>query len=63
MTKGAEYRKHAQEGRALARNVQNEEHKAQLLKMAQAFSKVISPTDRCSAWTAKANILAANVKR
>ena len=39
MFRAVEYRKHAQECRVLARNVQNEEHKKQLLKMAEAWDK------------------------
>jgi len=37
MSKSTEHRKHAQECRALAHNVQNDEHRAQLLKMAAAW--------------------------
>ena len=46
MSKAAEYRKHAQECRALARNVQNEEHKNQLLKMAQAWDSFAGEHER-----------------
>jgi len=46
MPKGAEYRKHAQECRALARNVQNEEHKNQLLKMAEAWDSFAGEHER-----------------
>ena len=46
MSKAVEYRKHAQECRALARNVQNEEHKGQLLKMAQAWDSFATQHER-----------------
>ena len=46
MSKAAEYRKHAQECRALARNVQNEEDKNQLLKMAQAWDSFAGEHER-----------------
>ena len=46
MTKGVEYRKHAQECRALARNVQNEGHKLQLLKMAEAWDSFAVERER-----------------
>ena len=46
MSKGVEYRKHAQECRALARNVQNEEHKNQLLKMAEAWDSFAAERER-----------------
>jgi hypothetical protein len=46
MPKAAEYRKHAQECRALARNVQNEEHKSQLLKMADAWDSFAREYER-----------------
>jgi hypothetical protein len=46
MTKGAEYRKHAQECRALARNVQNDEHKHQLIKMAEAWDSFAAERER-----------------
>jgi hypothetical protein len=36
MATAGEYRKHAAECRALARNVKNEQHRIQLLKMADA---------------------------
>ena len=46
VSKGAEYRKHAQECRALARNVQNEGHKGQLLKMAEAWDSFAAERER-----------------
>jgi hypothetical protein len=46
MSKGVEYRKHAEECRALARNVQNEEHKNQLLKMAEACGSFAAERER-----------------
>jgi len=46
MTKGIEYRKHARECRALARNVQNEGHKFQLLKMAEAWDSFAAERER-----------------
>jgi hypothetical protein len=39
MFKTVEYRKHAQECRALAHNIKNEQHRNQLLKMAEAWDK------------------------
>ena len=46
MSKGAEYRKHAEECRALARHVQNEGHKAQLVKMAEAWDSFAAERER-----------------
>lgn len=46
MTSATEYRKHAQECRALARNVQNDEHKSQLLKMAEAWESFAAERER-----------------
>ena len=46
MSKGLEYRKHAQECRALARNVQNDQHKTQLLKMAEAWDSFAAERER-----------------
>jgi hypothetical protein len=41
-----EYRKHAAECRALARNVKNEQHRAQLLKMADAWENFAMENER-----------------
>ncbi len=46
MSKGTEYRKHAQECRALARNVQNEGHRGQLLRMAEAWDSFAAERER-----------------
>jgi hypothetical protein len=46
MSKAAEYRKHAGECRALARNVQNDEHRNQLLKMADAWDNFAVESER-----------------
>lgn len=46
MSKAVEYRKHAGECRALARNVQNEEHRNQLLKMADAWDNFAVESER-----------------
>ncbi len=46
MSKSTEHRKHAQECRALARNVQNEGHKTQLLKMAAAWDSFAVDRER-----------------
>jgi hypothetical protein len=46
MSKGDEYRKHADECRALARNVQNGEHRDQLLKMADAWETFMVEGER-----------------
>jgi len=43
---GDEYRKHAAECRALARNVKNEQHRTQLLKMADAWENFAVENDR-----------------
>ena len=40
MKKAIEYRQHAQECRALARFAQNEEHRVQLIKMAETWEKL-----------------------
>ncbi len=39
MFNATEYRKHAQECRALAHNIKSEQHRNQLLKMAEAWDK------------------------
>ena len=39
MFKAVEYRNHAQECRALAHNIKSEQHRNQLLKMAEAWDK------------------------
>jgi hypothetical protein len=46
MTAAGEYRKHAAECRALARNVKNEQHRAQLLKMADAWENFAVESER-----------------
>ena len=46
MTTTGEYRKHAAECRALARNVKNEQHRAQLLKMADAWENFAVENER-----------------
>ena len=46
MSKSTEHRKHAQECRALAHNVQNEGHKTQLLKMANAWDSFAVERER-----------------
>ena len=50
-----EYRKHAAECRALARNVKNEQHRAQLLKMADAWENFAVENERvaCPRQTSK----------
>ena len=40
MKKAIEYRQHAGECRALARSAQNEEHRVQLIKMAETWEKL-----------------------
>jgi len=40
MKKAIEYRQHAQECRALARAAQNEEHRVQLIKMAETWENL-----------------------
>ena len=56
MLKSVEYRKQAQECRALARNVQNEGHKGQLLKMAQAWDSFAAERERSEITRALAEI-------
>jgi len=46
MTKSREYRQHANECRALARTAQNEQHRSQLLKMADAWDNFALEADR-----------------
>jgi len=46
MTTTGEYRKHAAECRALARNVKNEQHRAQLLNMADAWENFAVENER-----------------
>ena len=46
MGTAGEYRKHAAECRALARNVKNEQHRAQLLKMADAWENFAVENER-----------------
>jgi hypothetical protein len=46
MTKASDYRKNAQECRALARNVQNDSHKNQLIKMAEAWDSFAAERER-----------------
>ena len=46
MAKAGEYRKHAAECRALARNVKNEQHRIQLLKMADAWENFAVENER-----------------
>jgi hypothetical protein len=43
-----EYRQHAQECRALARAVHSEEHRAQLMKMAEAWESFAQQADRAA---------------
>lgn len=46
MQKSDEYRQHADECRALARKAQNEEQRAQLLKMAEAWENFAAERER-----------------
>jgi hypothetical protein len=46
MLKAIEYRTHAQECRALARNMQNEQDRQQLLKMAEAWESFAADRER-----------------
>jgi hypothetical protein len=46
MKKSDEYRQHAEECRALARKAQNEEQRAQLLKMAEAWESFAAERER-----------------
>ena len=46
MKLASEYRLHAQECRALARNAQNEEQRTQLLKMAEAWDNFAAERER-----------------
>jgi hypothetical protein len=46
MATAGEYRKHASECRALARNVKNEQHRSQLLKMADAWENFAVENER-----------------
>jgi hypothetical protein len=46
LKKSAEHRHHAQECRSLARSVQNEEHRNQLLRMAEAWDNFAHEADR-----------------
>jgi hypothetical protein len=48
MMKKEEYRLHAQECRTLARGVQAEEHRAQLMKMAEAWDNFAQGADRAA---------------
>jgi hypothetical protein len=46
MQKADEYRQHAQECRALARNAQNEEHRSHLTKMAETWEGLAVERER-----------------
>jgi hypothetical protein len=48
MATAGEYRKHAAECRALARNVKNEQHRIQLLKMADAWENFAVENERAA---------------
>jgi len=48
MKKSNEYRQHAEECRALARKAQNDEQRAQLLKMAEAWENFATERERTS---------------
>jgi hypothetical protein len=48
MASAAEYRKHAGECRALARNAQNDQQRNQLLKMADAWDNFAMESDRAA---------------
>jgi len=44
--KASEYRQHAQECRALARTTQTDDHRAQLLKMAETWETLATERER-----------------
>ena len=46
MKKASEYRQHAQECRALARTTQTDDHRAQLLKMAETWETLATERER-----------------
>ena len=46
MKKTSEYRKHAQECRAMAQNARNAEERGQLLKMAEAWERFAVERER-----------------
>jgi len=46
MRKAVEYRQHAAECRALARSVQKEDHRQQLLKMAEIWESLADDCER-----------------
>ena len=46
MKKASEYRQHAQECRALARNAKADEHRFQLLKMAETWEALAAERER-----------------
>ena len=46
MTKSAQHRRNAQECRVLARAAQNEQHRAQLIRMAEAWDDFAQQAER-----------------
>ena len=46
MKKASEYRQHAQECRALARTTQTDDHRVQLLKMAETWETLATERER-----------------